>query len=148
MPRVERGESGTPSLTSRRLITASVSRAISRAPRPWRASGNYTGPESMRKIAIAVAAALCLSACATLGALVRPLRSEAAGDRPAELRLGGRLGLPDAATVRLWARVENPNTFGLTLSAIEGTLYLEESRAAAVEFPLGLPLEPRTEQVI
>jgi len=105
----------------------------------------------MRKIAIAVAAALCLSACATLGALgalVRPLRIEAAGDRPAELRLGGRLGLPDAATVRLWARVENPNTFGLTLSAIEGTLYLEESRAAAVEFPLGLPLEPRTEQVI
>src|SRR5438552_14283849 len=110
MPRVERGERGTPSLTSRRLITASVSRAISRAPRPWRASGNYTGPESMRKIAIAVAAALCLSACATLGALgalVLPLRIESAGDRPVVLLLRVRLVLPVASTLRLLACVEN-----------------------------------------
>lgn len=93
-----------------------------------------------------VAAALALPGCATLGALgigLRPLRFEAARDRPAELRLGGgRLGLPDAATLRLWAHVENPNTFGLTLSAIDGTVYLEDTRAASVDFPLGLPLEP------
>jgi hypothetical protein len=38
--------------------------------------------------------------------------------------------------------VENPNTFGLTLSAIEGAVYLEDTHAASVDFPLGLPLEP------
>ena len=104
------------------------------------------------RAAAAVAAALLLSGCATLGALralVRPLRIEAARDRPAELRLGGgRLGLPDAATLRLWARVENPNSFGLTLSAIDGTVFLEDARAASVDLPLGLPIEPRLEQVV
>src|SRR5204863_4098213 len=96
--------------------------------------------------------ALAGAGCATLGALgtlVRPLRIEAVRDRPAELRLGGGgLGLPGAATLRLWARVENPNAFGLTLAAIDGTVYLEDRRAASVDFPLGLPLEPRLEQVI
>jgi hypothetical protein len=98
------------------------------------------------RAAVVAAAVMGLSACATLGALglgLRPLRFEAARDRPAELRLGGgRLGLPDAATLRLWAHVENPNTFGLTLSAIEGAVYLEDTHAASVDFPLGLPLEP------
>jgi hypothetical protein len=96
--------------------------------------------------AVALALVAVLPGCATLGALglgLRPLRFEAARDRPAELRLGGsRLGLTDAATLRLWAHVENPNTFGLTLSAIDGTVYLEDTRAASVDFPLGLPLEP------
>ncbi len=98
------------------------------------------------RAAVVAAAGLGLSACATLGAMglgLRPLRFEAARDRPAELRLGGgRLGLPDAATLRLWAHVENPNTFGLTLSAIEGAVYLEDTHAASVDFPLGLPFEP------
>jgi len=99
----------------------------------------------------AVAAVLATSpGCATLNALglqLRPLHFEAARDRPAELRLGGggfgggRLGLPDAATLRLWAHVDNPNGFGLTLSAIEGSVYLEDTHAATVDFPLGLPLE-------
>lgn len=91
------------------------------------------------------AAMLAVPGCATLGALgalVRPLRIEAARDRPAELRLGsGGLGLPTGATLRLWAHVENPNSFGLTLSAIDGSVYLEDSRAASVDFPLGVPLQ-------
>ena len=109
--------------------------------------------------AAAVAAALTLlPGCATLGALgamIRPLEFEAARDRPAELRLGGlgglgggRLGLPDGATLRLWARVHNPNSFGLTLKAIAGSVYLEDTRAASVDFPLGLPLQPGLEEVI
>src|SRR5438445_11617068 len=69
-----------------------------------------------------ILAGLALYGCATLGTLgmmVRPLRIEAARERPAELRLGGgglgsgRIGLPDAATLRLWATIENPNPFGL-----------------------------------
>lgn len=111
--------------------------------------------ERARRLVRAVAAAaavVTLPGCATLGALgamVRPLQFEAARDRPAELRLGGgRLGLPDAATLRLWARVHNPNAFGLTLSAIDGSVYLEDTRAASVDFPLGLPLQPGLEEVI
>jgi hypothetical protein len=106
--------------------------------------------------AAAVAASLAaLPGCATLGtlgSLIRPLEFESARDRPAELRLGGvgggRLGLPDGATLRLWARVHNPNSFGLTLSTIAGSVYLEDTRAATVDFPLGLPLQPGLEEII
>ena len=44
------------------------------------------------------------------------------------------------ATVRLWTEVSNPNPFGFTLGTLDGTLFLEGSRAAAAAFPLGLPL--------
>ncbi|HUG52954.1 MAG TPA: LEA type 2 family protein [Vicinamibacteria bacterium] len=94
--------------------------------------------------ALALGGLVLLPGCATLGSLglgIRPLQFEAARDRPAELRLGTGRGLPTGATLRLWAHVENPNTFGLTLSSIDGTVYLEGSRAASVDFPLGLPLE-------
>jgi late embryogenesis abundant protein len=114
--------------------------------------GTSEGARRLVRVVAAVVAALSLPGCATLGALgaiVRPLQIEAAQDRPAELRLGGgRLGLPDAATLRLWARVRNPNSFGLTLSAIDGSVFLEDTRAASVDFPLGLPLEPGLEEVI
>ncbi len=101
---------------------------------------------------VTMAAASLLAGCATLGALgqiVQPLRIESDRERPAELRLGGGgLGLPTSATVRLWARVTNPNPFGLTLSTIDGAFFLEDARAAAVRFPLGLPLAPGREEVI
>jgi hypothetical protein len=109
----------------------------------------------LSRAAVVAAALAVLPGCATLGALgamIRPLEFEAARDRPAELRLGGvgggRLGLPDGATLRLWARVHNPNSFGLTLSTIAGSVYLEDTRAATVDFPLGLPLQPGLEEVI
>lgn len=50
--------------------------------------------------------------------------------------------------MRLWTRVSNPNPFGLTLGTLNGTLYLEERRAADAEFPLGLPLSARGETTI
>src|SRR5688572_14902582 len=92
--------------------------------------------------------------CASLGglaALVQPPRFEAVRDRPAELRLlGSGSGRPlGGAGVRLWARVENPNPFGLTLSTLSGVLHVESARsgdwarAATVELPLGLPLQAR-----
>jgi hypothetical protein len=107
-------------------------------------------PRYVRAAGFVAAVLLGHSDCATLNQLglgLKPLRFEAARDRPAELRLGGgilggRGGLPDAARLRLWAHVENPNTFGLTLAAIEGAVYLEDTHAASVDFPLGLPLEP------
>jgi len=72
------------------------------------------------------------AACATLGGLaglIQPPRLATVPDRPAELRLlGAGTGLPlGGAGVRLWARVENPNPFGLTLSTLTGSLHLEGS---------------------
>jgi hypothetical protein len=90
---------------------------------------------------------MTLAGCAELnrlGAIVQPPRFEQVPDRPAEVRLIGTSG----AGVRLWARVSNPNPFGLTLGTLNGTLYLEDARAADADFPLGLPLGAGSEQII
>ena len=85
-----------------------------------------------------------------LGALVQPPRFEEASDRPAEIRLlPPSLSRPaGGAGVRIWTKVTNPNSFGFTLGTLDGTLFLEESRAASAEFPLGLPLAAGAETVI
>ena len=55
---------------------------------------------------------------------------------------------------RLWARIENPNAFGLTLSTLTGSLFLESGRsgdwprAATLDLPLGLPLAARQQTEI
>jgi hypothetical protein len=93
---------------------------------------------------------IVLQACAgmnslgSLGALVQPPRFEQVPDQPAEVRLQGMSG----AGVRLWTRVTNPNPFGLRLGTLKGTLFLEESRGADVNFPLGLPLGAGAESII
>jgi hypothetical protein len=105
------------------------------------------------RLIVAVLSLLAVQACAELnrlGALVQPPRCEQAPGQRAEIRLlgpgGGRpLG---GAGVRLWAKVSNPNAFGLTLGTLKGTLYLEESRAADAEFPLGLPLAARQDTIV
>ena len=94
-----------------------------------------------------VALALTLAACATLG--LEPLRFGGAG-RDAELRLllpssGRPYG---GAAIRMWARVENPNSFGLRLAEVVGDLAIEDAEAIAVEFPLGLPLVAYQDTVI
>jgi len=99
------------------------------------------------RLALACLLTMTLTACAELnqlGALVQPPRFEQVPDRPAEVRLLGTNG----AGVRIWTRVTNPNPFGLTLGTLQGTLYLEDARAADANFPLGLPLGARGEQVI
>jgi Late embryogenesis abundant protein len=86
----------------------------------------------------------CAAGLGQLGALVQPPRFEQVQDRPAEIRMAGLNG----AGVRLWTRVSNPNPFGLTLGTLKGTLFLDESRAADADFPLGLPLGANGESVI
>ena len=91
------------------------------------------------RLALAAVSLLVLAGCAELnqlGGLVQPPRFEQVPDQPAEIRL---LGL-NGAGVRLWTRVTNPNPFGLRLGTLKGTLYLDESRAATADFPLGLSL--------
>jgi hypothetical protein len=98
-----------------------------------------------RSIGPAMVACALLGGCAELNqlaALVRAPQFEQAPGQQAEIRLmNAGAGLPiGGAGVRLWARVTNPNPFSLTLGTLKGTLYLEQSRAADVDFPLGLPL--------
>lgn len=100
----------------------------------------------------ALGAAGLLAGCAGLGLgdVVQAPQFAVASGRTAELRLAG----PSAqsplggATIRIWAHVRNPNPLGLTLSALEGSIALEGTRAANVSFPLGVPLLANQDTVI
>lgn len=89
------------------------------------------------------ALALLLAGCASLGGIgILPPTFELDGQQTSELRLlGPSLQRPlGGASVRLYARVENPNPVGITLTRLAGTLRLEGTDAADADFPLGLPL--------
>jgi Late embryogenesis abundant protein len=101
----------------------------------------------VRRLSSTLVIALLATACASLDGLrsfVQPPRFEQSPGRDAEIRVSGSGGTAGvtSATVRLWTRVTNPNRFGFTLGTLRGTLRLEGSRAAGVDFPLGLPLQP------
>lgn len=105
-----------------------------------------------RKLVVAICAAL-LTGCASLGALssaVQPPSFRVASGREAEIRLlGPSLTNPlGGASVRLWADITNPNPFGVVLSALTGSLTLEGTRAADVDFPWGLPLVAGQDTVV
>ena len=104
----------------------------------------------LRAAPAALVVVALVAACASLGQMVQPPTFSAADGREAELRL-----LPPAtsrplggASLRIWARVQNPNAFGLTLAALRGNVFLEGTRAADVNFPLGLPLQAGRDTVI
>jgi hypothetical protein len=99
----------------------------------------------VRRLALLAVAGAVAAGCAQLNqlaALVRaPQFEQAPGHQPEIRVMSAGSGLPlGGAGVRLWAKVTNPNPFSLTLGTLKGTLYLEDSRAADVDFPLGLPL--------
>jgi hypothetical protein len=100
--------------------------------------------------AAAVAVSLLAGGCATLGTLVQPPEFSVADGRETELRmLGPSTGRPlGGATLRIWTRVQNPNSFGLTLAALAGNIFLENSQAGEVAFPLGLPLLAGADTII
>jgi hypothetical protein len=109
--------------------------------------------QMLRGLAIVVVITLGVAGCAELQqlrAFVQPPRFEEAPDMEPSIRLlGPGAGRPlGGATVRLWARVTNPNPFTLTLGTLQGTLYLEDQRAADASFPLGLPLAARGDTTI
>lgn len=91
-----------------------------------------------------------MGGCATLGQVIQPLGFRVDNQRQAQLRLvGPSAGRPlGGASLRIYARVTNPNPVGLTLSRISGGLLLEGTQAARVDFPLGLPLQATQDTVI
>jgi len=109
--------------------------------------------KSVRAISLAVVLVTALGGCAALGALGQVIEAphfEVDQSRSPELRLQApSAGLPTGgAVLRLWARVENPNAIGINLSRVAGDLYLQDSRATAVDFPLGIPLRARESTVV
>jgi hypothetical protein len=99
---------------------------------------------------LGIASALLISGCATLGLGIQAPRFAMAAEQPSELRLlGPSLQRPlGGASIRIYARVENPNPVGITLTRLFGTLQLEGFDAADADFPLGLPLAAGQESVI
>jgi hypothetical protein len=95
---------------------------------------------------------ILLAGCAALGGLAEVAlpRFSVAEGRSGELRLA----LPSGdrplggATLRVWAHVENPNAFGITLTRLAGDLFLQQTRTAEVDLPLGLPLLAEQDTVI
>jgi hypothetical protein len=108
---------------------------------------------TQRKLYLAIVLALLLPGCAALEqlrAFVQPPKFEEADGQRAEVRL-----LPPSisspvggAGVCIWTKVTNPNAFGITLGTLAGTLYLEGTRAAVADFPLGLPLGAQQESIV
>lgn len=99
---------------------------------------------------LAVASAAVACAGLNLSSVLQAPRFSVDQSHQAELRLVGPSSRSPlgGAGVRLWARVQNPNPFGLALAALDGSLALEGTRAANVSFPLGVPLLASQDTVI
>ncbi len=106
-----------------------------------------------RPLVLLLVLPLLLASCASLGSLaaaIQPPTFRVASGQEAEIRLLGPstqnpLG---AAAIRLWADVSNPNGFGIVLSSLQGTLVLEDTRAASIDFPWGMPLVAGQDTVV
>ena len=91
-----------------------------------------------------MAGAVGIGACASLGLgeVVQAPRISASSTQDGRLDyVGPSMNNPyGSARIRLYARVENPNPFGLTLANLAGNLFLQSTEAAQVSLPLGLPM--------
>jgi len=101
-------------------------------------------------IAVLCSGAWGCAALEGLRALVQAPKFAEADGQPAEIRLlpPGTASPLGGAGVRIWTKVTNPNSFGVRLGTLAGTLFVEGSRAANADFPLGLPLGPGQESVV
>lgn len=92
-----------------------------------------------------------VSGCASLGlAGIQAPRIEAADTQQGQIQLLGPSSRHPmgAVQVRLFAHVSNPNPMALTLARLAGTLALEGTHAADVDFPLGVPLPAAGDTII
>jgi hypothetical protein len=89
-----------------------------------------------------VAVLTALGACAALQQMIQPPVFDMAANQSSQFRILGPSGDRPlgGAQIRVWAHVQNPNSFGFTLTRLTGNLLLEGDHAAAVDLPLGLSL--------
>ena len=101
-------------------------------------------------LALALAVAGGLGGCAALQQIVQPPVFDIASGRSSQLRLlGPSLSRPlGGAAIQVWARVQNPNPVGFTLTRLAGNVLLDGQHAAEIDLPLGLPLEAAGDTVI
>ena len=96
--------------------------------------------------------AVGIGACASLGLgeVVQAPRISASSTQDGRLDyVGPSLNNPyGSARIRLYARVENPNPFGLTLANLAGNLFLQSTEAASVSLPLGLPMVANGDTIV
>jgi hypothetical protein len=94
--------------------------------------------------------AVSLGACAALQNVIQPPIFHMAEGRTSEFRILGPAGDRPlgGAQVRIWTRVQNPNTVGFTLTRLAGQFLLEGDHAANIDLPLGLPLPAASDTVI
>jgi hypothetical protein len=105
----------------------------------------------MAPAVLALAGSTVLAGCATLGGLsLMAPQFRVATEHQSQLRLQAPSGQQPlgGAALRLFVEVENPNPIGLTLATLAGDLFLEGTRAAAVDLPLGLPLRAGERTVV
>ncbi len=107
-------------------------------------------PDRSVLAALLAASSLSLAACATLRDFIQPPTFEVSDRSPSQLRLvAPSLQRPlGGAQLRVWARVRNPNSVGLTVTRLAGNVLLEGTPAADVDLPLGLPLLAAGDTVI
>ena len=102
--------------------------------------------------AVAAVVAGGAGGCASLGLgeVVQAPRISASGSQEGRLDyVGPSLNNPyGSARIRLFARVENPNPFGLTLANLAGNLFLQSTEAAQVSLPLGLPMVANGDTIV
>ena len=106
------------------------------------------GAARVAALLLTLGAAACASVAGLLG--ISEPRFAVADNRSSTLRLGGpSIQHPrGSATIRVWAEVTNPNSFGLTLTTLDGTLAFEGEDLVDVELPLGLPLVAASDTVV
>ena len=99
-----------------------------------------------------LAGTLAVAGCATLGldSFVQPPTFQSVDGRGSAVEVTRPTTTSPfgGARVRVWTRVRNPNQFGINLASLGGELYLENTHAADVDLPLGLPLLATQDTVI
>lgn len=101
-------------------------------------------------LGVALVAGMAGCASLGLGEVVQAPRISASSTQNARLDyIGPSMNNPlGAARIRLYARVENPNPFGLTLANLAGNLFLQSTQAAQVSLPLGLPMVANGDTIV
>lgn len=106
----------------------------------------------MRRATAASIVAFLIAGCAGLGlgSLIQPPTFQSADDRGSHYRLlAPSSDMPvGGVSLRIWTRVTNPNSFGVDLAGLTGALFLDDSRAATIDLPMGLPLPAARDTVI
>lgn len=98
----------------------------------------------------AMFAIAAIGGCVALQNIIQPPVFDLDSARTSEFRiLGPAADRPlGGAQFRIWARVQNPNSVGFTLTRLTGDLLLQGDHAAAVDLPLGLPLRAAADTVV